>query len=94
MKNEKKKENRCKIFSIYFKNNEEQYEFGEIKGKSEEMLQKIAQLGGTERCYNSNNLKELCNVFNKISDAIETNYKLKLKNNSYSINNFNKYLNY
>lgn len=70
MKNEKIRENGCKIFCIYFQPR---------KSKSgEETLKEIAKLGETENIYNSNSLMSLCEVFNQIADIIQTNYKLKL----------------
>lgn len=78
MKAEKKRENGCKIFSIYLKNLESTYDFGEIKGKSEEIIQKIAELGETKNYYNPDDLNSLCDSFLKISEAIQTNYVLKL----------------
>ena len=71
MKNEKIRENGCKIFCIYFTN--ERY-----KERGERYLKEIAKLGETGDIYNSDSLKSLCNVFNQIADIIETNYKLKL----------------
>ena len=79
MKKEKKtRENSGKIFCIYFKNKEEQYNFGKVQGKDEEILKKIAELGETQNLYNTSSLSQLCNAFIKISDTIQTNYKLKL----------------
>ncbi len=74
------RENGCKVFCIYFNNKEDKYNFGKCKGKSNQILEEIARLGGTEQCYNSSSLIELYQVFDKINEAIETNYKLKLKN--------------
>ena len=67
-----KKEN-CKIFCIYFKS---RLYYSSEEG--ENILKEIAQIGGTNDYYNSDSLESLCNTFNKISDAIQTNYKLKL----------------
>ena len=78
MINERNRENGCKIFSIYFKNKEKQYDFGNFEGKAEEILQRIAQLGETNHYYNSDSLQQLYNIFNLINEAIQTNYKLKL----------------
>ena len=78
MINEKNRENGCKIFCIYFKNNEKKYDFGDWEGKSEEILQTIAQLGETGHYYTSISLEELCRTFEVINKAIQTNYKLKL----------------
>ena len=35
MQDEKNKEHGCKIFTILFKNNEQQYDFGKAEGKTE-----------------------------------------------------------
>ena len=69
MENENKIENGSRIFCIFFKN----------KYSGNEMLEKIAKLGGTEKYYTSSNLHELCRAFEKINEAIETNFRLKLK---------------
>ena len=53
IKVEKTRENSCKIFCIYFKNKEEQYNFGKVQGKDEEILKKIAELGETQNLYNT-----------------------------------------
>jgi hypothetical protein len=81
MEEENSKENGCRIYCIYFKNKEDKYDFGEIKGKSEEILHEIAKLGKTEHHYNSNSLIELSNTFKLINEAIKTDYSLKLKKN-------------
>lgn len=78
MKNEKNKENGLKIFCIFFKNNEEKYDFGNWKGKAEINLQEIAEYGNTQHFYNSNSLITLYNTFGAINEAIQVNYKLKL----------------
>ena len=57
---------------------EETYEIGESKGKSNIVLQKFAEIGGTKHYYTPHNLPELCNTFKTISDAIQTNYESKL----------------
>ena len=77
MKNEKK-EKGCKIYCIFFKNNEKKYDFGNWEGKAEKNLQEIVKMGGTNQYYTSNSLKELYNTFGIINEAIQTNYKLKL----------------
>ena len=79
MEREKAKENGAKIFCIYFRNKEDNYDFGEIKGKSLEMLNEIAKLGGTNKVFNTDSLQSLCDTFYRINEAIETNYRLKLK---------------
>lgn len=78
MKNEKNFENKCKIFCIFFKNNEKKYDFGKWEGKAEINLQEIAQKGGTNQYYTSNSLEELYKTFGTINETIQTNYKLKL----------------
>jgi len=79
METERARENGVQIFCIYFKNKEETYDFGSPKGKSEEILKEIAKIGETNNVYNSDSLETLCNAFNRINEAIETNYRLKLK---------------
>lgn len=71
MKNEKVRDNSCKIFCIYFGHSSKQ-------SYGENLLRQIAQIGGTDNFYNSNSLESLYETFDKISDAIQTNYKLKL----------------
>ena len=71
MKNEKIRENGCKIFCIYFKR-------GKIDKYGEKTLKEIAKIGETENIYNSDSLMSLCEVFNQIADIIQTNYKLQL----------------
>lgn len=51
MRKEKNYKNKSKIFCVYFKNNDKQYDFGECEGKAEEILRKIAKLGGTDDYY-------------------------------------------
>ena len=79
MKIEKAIENGVKIFCVYFQNKEETYNFGECKGKSEDILKEIAEMGETNIVYNSDSLETLCNAFKRINEAIETNYRLALK---------------
>lgn len=78
MQDENNKINGCKIFTILFKNNEKQYDFGKAEGKAESILQNISQLGGTSHYYTSENLQELINTFKKINEAINNNFGLKL----------------
>lgn len=78
MEEENKKENGCKIFSILFKNKESEYEFGKVLGMAEINLQKIAQLGGTQHYYTTENLSGLINAFKRINEAIKNNFGLKL----------------
>ena len=78
MQDEKNKEHGCKIFTILFQNNEQQYDFGKAEGKAELILQNISQLGGTYDYYFSENLKELINSFKQINEAINNNFGLKL----------------
>ncbi len=79
MEIEKAKENGAKIYCIYFNNKEETYNFGDCKGKSLEILNEIAKIGETNYVYESDSLKSLCDAFYRINEAIETNYRLKLK---------------
>ena len=79
MEREKAKENGAKIFCIYFQNKESKYDFGDIKGKSLEMLNEISKLGETKEVYDSDSLESLFKAFSRINEAIETNYRLKLK---------------
>lgn len=78
MEEENQKENSCKIFSILFKNNDSQYEFGKVLGKAESNLQIIAELGGTQHYYTTENLTGLINAFRRINEAIQNNFGLKL----------------
>ena len=78
MEIEKARENGVKIFCVYFQNKEDNYDFGDCKGKSEEILKEIAKMGETNIVYNSDSLETLCNAFKRINEAIETNYRLKL----------------
>ena len=79
MEKEKAKENGAKIFCIYFQNKESNYDFGDVKGKSLEMLNEISKLGETKEVYDSDSLESLHKAFSRINEAIETNYRLKLK---------------
>ena len=74
MEKENKIENGCKIFCIFFKN--ENY-------SGNEMLEKIAKIGGTGNYYTTKNLIELCKVFEKINEAIENNCRLKIKKSTF-----------
>jgi hypothetical protein len=76
MINEKNKEDGCRIFCIYFKHKTNLFASYE---EGEKILKEIAELGQTDHHYNSNSLIDLCYTFNLINEAIETNYKLKLK---------------
>ncbi len=79
MRYEKNKDNGCRIYCIYFENQGTGYR-NEIKGDPYSILEKISNLGGNNGIiYKSNNLKRLIDAFTDISDAIETNFKLKLK---------------
>lgn len=79
MKEENKKENGCKIFSILFKNKESQYDFGDFKGKALEIVQKIAELGGTTNYKLAKDTIELSKVFKEINQAIKTEFGLLFK---------------
>ena len=79
MKIEKSRENGVRIYSVYFQNKEQNYDFGENKGKSEELLKEISKIGETNMFYKSDSLESLCRAFSRINEAIETNYRLKLK---------------
>ena len=50
-----------------------------MKGKSLDILNEISRIGGTNKVYQSDSLKSLCDAFNKINEAIENNSRLKLK---------------
>ncbi len=63
---------RCKIFCIYFKRESP-------IDRAEKLLKEIAKIGGSDNYFNSDSLESLYNTFDKISDAIQTSYKLKLK---------------
>jgi len=79
MEMEKAKENGAKIFCIYFQNKDRNYDFGKIKGKSLKILKEISELGETKEVYDSDSLQSLYSAFYRINEAIETNYRLKLK---------------
>lgn len=79
MKEENNKENGCKIFSILFKNKAPQYEFGKFKGKAEEIVQRIAELGGTKNFKYANDTYELSKIFREINQAIKTEFGLLFK---------------
>ena len=80
MEEENKMEKGCKIYTIFFKNNEEHHEFGKVLGKANEILMKIAEFGGTNQTYTSENLGELTGAFEKINKSIKNNFGLKLNN--------------
>ena len=73
MKYEKNRENGCLIYTILFKNKDPGY-MSEVKEKPEDILQKIAELGGTEKYYLSKDTTELLNVFKSINQAIKTSF--------------------
>jgi hypothetical protein len=79
MEKENARENGAKIYCVYFHNKEETYDFGEMQGKSLEILDEISKLGGTNKVYQSDSLKSFCDAFKKINEAIENNSRLKLK---------------
>lgn len=70
---ENKKENGVKIYCIYFKNRNENDNLD-----ASSILEDIATKGGTDIVYTSDSLESLCKVFDRINEAIETNYRLKL----------------
>ena len=72
MKNEKLRDISCKIFCIYFGKN------SNLRSEGKKLLKQIAQIGQTDNYYNPNSLESLYETFDKISNAIQTNYKLKL----------------
>ena len=80
MEVERTMERGCKIYTIFFKNNEQTYEFGKVLGKANEILSQISELGGTHKSYTSENLQELANAFIKINKSIKNNFGLKLNN--------------
>ena len=77
MESEKNIKAGCRIFTIYFKNQEKQYDFGPFKGRSEEILKSIAHLGNTDCYYDSNSIEKLVKVFETISKVIEDKIKAK-----------------
>ena len=79
MEKEKARENGVKIYTVYFNNKDEKYDFGEMEGKSQEILEEISILGGTNTVYYSDSLKSLCGAFYLINEAIESTTRLKLK---------------
>lgn len=74
---EKKREDSCRIYCIYFKNKEKKYDFGECEGKAEEILQEIAKIGDTKDIFTSDSVKSLCKNFEQISKAIQTNFSIQ-----------------
>jgi len=66
------KEKKYMIFCIFFKRKDS------YSKKGDDLLKKIAEIGGTDDYFNSNSLESLCETFNKISNAIQINIKLKL----------------
>lgn len=76
---DEKKGNGCRIFCIFFENKIPGFN-NEVEGNAKDILKQIAKLGETGDYYNSNSLSSLYNIFNKISNSIQTNYKLKLYN--------------
>ena len=81
MEEENKMEKGCKIYTIFFKNNEESYDFGKVLGKANEILRLIAKFGGTNQTYTSENLGELTRAFVQINKSIKNNFGLKLSIN-------------
>ena len=74
---ETNKENGCRIFCIFFENKISGYN-NEVKENAKDILKQIAKIGETGDYYNSNSLNSLFRIFDKISNSIQTNYKLKL----------------
>ena len=74
MESENKIENGTKIFCVFFENEE---------NSGNEMLKQIAKIGGTDNYFTSKNLYELCKVFERINEAIENNFSLKLKESKF-----------
>ena len=72
----------CRIFTIYFNNNEKQYDFGHFEGRAEIILKSIAQLGNTDCYYDSNSIEKLVKVFETISKVIEDKVKAKYIDNN------------
>lgn len=74
---EKKREDSCRIYCIYFQNKEKIYDFGECKGRSKEILKEIAQIGETKDIFTSDTVDSLCKNFEQISEAIQTNFSIQ-----------------
>ena len=74
---EKKREDSCRIYCIYYKNKEEKYDCGECKGRAEEILKEIARIGETKDIFTSDNVVSLCKNFEQISEAIQTNFSIQ-----------------
>ena len=74
---EKKREDNCRIYCIYFQNKEEIYDFGKFKGRAEEMLKEIAKIGETKDIFTSDTVVSLCKNFEQISEAIQTNFSIQ-----------------
>ena len=77
MESEKNIKAGCRIFTIYFHNEEKKYDFGHFEGRAEIILKSIAQLGNTDSYYDSNSIESLVKVFEKISKVIEDKIKAK-----------------
>jgi len=74
---EKKREDNCRIYCIYFQNKEKKYDFGKFKGRAEEMLKEIAKIGETKDIFTSDTVDSLCKNFEQISEAIQTNFSIQ-----------------
>ena len=73
----KKREDICCIYCIYFKNKEKKYDCGECKGRAEEILKEIDRIGETKDIVTSDTVYSLCKNFEKISEAIQTNFSIQ-----------------
>ena len=73
MKNETDPKKKLRIYSIYFENPE--YRFNSTQDPKI-TLNKIIELGGTDKIYESNSLPTLIKAFTDVSKAIQTNFKL------------------
>ena len=73
MKNETDPKKKLRIYSIYFENPE--YRSNSTQDPKI-TLNKIIELGGTDKIYESNSLPTLIKAFTDVSKAIQTNFKL------------------
>lgn len=78
----KKKDNKCKIYCVFFENKEPNFDISKRTGDPKEILKQIAKLGETDNYYSSDSLPSLFKAFRNISDTIQTNYSSKYKFNS------------
>lgn len=79
---EKDQDNGLRIFCIFFQNKVKGF-IKEVKGDSKFILNQIANLGETKQYYNSDSLSSLFNIFSRISNTIQNNYRLEIEEKKY-----------